>query len=130
MVIDSSALLAIILAEPEAAAFLRTIKNAPVRRISAASFLETGMVLRRDGSGARQKLFEELIVVLRLSIAPVTEQHARSALEAFGIYGKGRGHSAALNFGDCLAYALAKELSEPLLFKGNDFSQTDIESAV
>jgi ribonuclease VapC len=109
---------------------LRIIKNAPVRRVSAASFLETGMVLRRDESGARQELFEELIVALRLSIAPVTELHARTALEAFRIYGKGRGHSAGLNFGDCLAYALAKVLSEPLLFKGNDFSQTDIESAV
>jgi ribonuclease VapC len=130
MVIDSSALLAILLAEPEAAEFLRTIKSTRMRRISAAGFLETGMVLRRDDSGQRQKLFEELIVALRLSIEPVTEQQARAALEAFGVYGKGHGHSAALNFGDCLAYALAKVCAEPLLFKGNDFSQTDIQKAV
>ena len=126
MVIDSSALLAILLDEPEAAEFLRLVKNAPVRRISAASFLETGMVLRRDSTGQRQQLFEDLIAALRLTIVPVTEQQARSALAAFAVYGKGYGHPAGLNFGDCLAYALAKVSGEPLLFKGNDFSFTDI----
>jgi ribonuclease VapC len=129
MVIDSSALLAIILGEPEAAGFLLTIKTASVRRLSAASYLETGMVLRRDRTGMRQKLFEELIVTLRLTIAPVTEQQARAALEAFGIYGKGSGNRAGLNFGDCFSYALAKICGEPLLFKGNDFSKTDIQVA-
>jgi len=79
MVIDSSALLAILLVEPEAAVFLQAIKRATARRISAASFLETGMVLSRN-SAQRQKLFEELIVVLRLSVAPVSEQQARVAL--------------------------------------------------
>jgi len=130
MVIDSSALLAILLGEPEAATFLRAIKSAQARRVSAASFLETGMVLRRDPSGQRQQLFEELIFALRLIIEPVTEQQARIALEAFNRYGKGRGHSAALNFGDCLAYALAKVCAEPLLFKGEDFSHTDIAPAL
>ena len=129
MVIDSSALLAILLDEPEAAEFLGIIKNSPSRRISAASFLETGMVLRRDSSGQRQQLYEDLIVALRLSIAPVTEQQARTALAAFAVYGKGHGHPAGLNFGDCLAYALANVFAEPLLFKGNDFSFTDIQAA-
>jgi ribonuclease VapC len=129
MVIDSSALLAILLDEPEAEEFLGIIKNSPARRISAASFLETGMVLRRDSSGQRQQLFEDLIAALRLSIVPVTEQQARTALEAFAVYGKGHGHPAGLNFGDCLAYALANVFSEPLLFKGNDFSFTDIHTA-
>ena len=129
MVIDSSALLAILLDEPEALEFLRIIKDSPARRISAASFLETGMVLRRDSSGQRQQLYEDLIVALRLSIAPVTEQQARTALAAFAVYGKGHGHPAGLNFGDCLAYALAKVFAEPLLFKGNDFSFTDIQAA-
>ena len=130
MVIDSSALLAILLGEPETAQFLGHIKSAPVRRISAASFLETGMVLRRDSSGQRQILFEELIIALRLSIVPVTEEQARSALSAFAIYGKGHGHPAGLNFGDCLAYALAKVYGDTLLFKGNDFSKTDIPVVV
>ena len=129
MVIDSSALLAIVLGEPEAADFLRIIKSSPIRRVSAASFVETGMVLRRDRSGQRQQLFEELIVALRLSIAAVTEQQARAALAAFGSYGKGRGHAASLNFGDCFAYALAKVSGEPLLFKGTDFSRTDVQAA-
>ena len=130
MVIDSSALLAIVLGEPEAADFLRIIKNAPIRRVSAASFLETGMVLRRDRSGQREQLFEDLIVALRISIAAVTEQQARAALAAFGSYGKGSGHPAVLNFGDCFAYALAKISGEPLLFKGTDFARTDIQAAL
>jgi ribonuclease VapC len=129
MVIDSSALLAILLDEPEAEEFLGIIKNSAARRISAASFLETGMVLRRDSSGQRQQFFEDLIAALRLSIVPVTEQQARTALEAFAVYGKGHGHPAGLNFGDCLAYALANVFAEPLLFKGNDFSFTDIQAA-
>jgi ribonuclease VapC len=129
MVIDSSALLAILLDEPDAEEFLGIIKNSPARRISAASFLETGMVLRRDSSGQRQQLFEDLIAALRISIVPVTEQQARTALEAFAVYGKGHGHPAGLNFGDCLAYALANVFAEPLLFKGNDFSFTDIQAA-
>ena len=129
MVIDSSALLAILLDEPDAEEFLGIIKNSPARRISAASFLETGMVLRRDSSGQRQQLFEDLIAALRISIVPVTEQQARTALEVFAAYGKGHGHPAGLNFGDCLAYALANVFAEPLLFKGNDFSFTDIQAA-
>jgi ribonuclease VapC len=88
------------------------------------------MVLRRDRSGQRQQLFEELIAALRLSIAAVTEQQARAALAAFGSYGKGSGHPADLNFGDCFAYALAKISGEPLLFKGADFSKTDIQPAL
>ena len=87
------------------------------------------MVLRRDSSGQRQQLFEDLIAALRLSIVPVTEQQARTALEAFAVYGKGHSHPAGLNFGDCLAYALANVFAEPLLFKGKDFSFTDIQAA-
>jgi ribonuclease VapC len=130
MVIDSSALLAILLDEPEAADFLHAVKRATARRISAASFLETGMVLRRGNSGQMQKPFEELIASLRISIVSVTEQQARAALDAFGIYGKGQGHPAGLNFGDCFSYALAKVANEPLLYKGRDFSETDIPSAL
>ena len=118
------------LGEPEAAEFLRAIKGASIRRVSAASFLETGMVLYRDRSGERRKLFEELVVAFRLSITAVTEEQARIALDAFDRYGKGCGHSASLNFGDCFSYALAKVCAEPLLFKGEDFSQTDISIAL
>jgi ribonuclease VapC len=122
MVIDSSALLAILLDEPEAVGFLRVIKSVQLREISAATFLETGMVLRRRGSNSSQPLFEELIGEFHIVIVPVTEVQARIALDAFSVYGKGRGHPAQLNFGDCFSYALAKVCGEPLLFKGNDFS--------
>jgi len=128
-VIDSSALLAILLDEPEAAAFLQTITGTLDRRVSAATFLETGIVLRRGKVGQTQQLFEELIIALRLVIVPVTEQHARAALSAFNLYGKEQGHPTALNFGDCFSYALAKISAEPLLFKGNDFSETDVQTA-
>jgi ribonuclease VapC len=130
MVIDSSVLLAILLDESEAADFLQAIKRSATRRISAASFLETGMVLLRGKSGQMQKPFEELIVSLRISITPVTEQQARAALDAFSVYGKGHGHPAGLNFGDCFSYALSKVSNEPLLYKGRDFSETDIPSAL
>jgi ribonuclease VapC len=74
--------------------------------------------------------FEELIASLRISIVPVTEQQAHAALDAFSIYGKGQGHPAGLNCGDCFSYALAKVANEPLLYKGRDFSETDIPSAL
>src|ERR1700679_3301993 len=128
MVIDSSALLAILMNEPEARRFVRAIRNAPSRKISAAGFLETGMVLRSRAAPAKHALFERLILRFHLSIVPVTEEQARTALDAFGPYGKGRGHAAGLNFGDCFSYALAKTGDEPLLFKGKDFIHTDIQA--
>jgi len=88
------------------------------------------MVLHRDATGGRLKIFEELVAELQIAITPVTEQLARSALDAFSQFGKGSGHRAGLNFGDCLVYALAKTSNEPLLFKGNDFNHTDIPKSV
>ncbi len=126
MVIDSSALIAIVLDEPEAADFVRLIQAASSRKLSAAGFLETGIVLKSRASRARVELFEKLISRLHLSIMPITEDQARLALDAFDRYGKGRGHPAGLNFGDCFSYALAKVAGEPLLFKGLDFVHTDI----
>ncbi len=131
MVIDSSALAAIILKEPEAAQFLRAIQSARARKISAASFFETGMVLKRDATGARMRAFEELLNDYQFTIVPVTEVQARIALDAFDRYGKGaRTPPAGLNFGDCFSYALAKMSGEPLLFKGQDFIHTDIPAVV
>ena len=127
MVIDSSALVAVIAQEPEAGQFLRIIQGAASRKISAASFFETGMVLKRDTTGARMALFEEFLTDYRVTIAAITEAHARIALGAFDRYGKGRGHPAQLNFGDCFSYVLAKTSGEPLLFKANDFIHTDLQ---
>lgn len=129
MVIDSSALLAILLLEPEAAALAAAIDRDPIRLISAASLLETAMVIesRRWPEGGRE--LDLLIYRMKADIASFTPEQAEVAREAFRRYGRGR-HAAALNFGDCIAYALAKTSGEPLLFKGGDFSRTDVAAAV
>jgi ribonuclease VapC len=127
MVIDSSAAIAVLFEEPEAVAFLSRIAAADICRISAASFVELGIVLRRDPAGERRYAFEEMVRIFSIRIEPVTEEQARLAVDAYNRFGKGTGHGAGLNFGDCFSYALAKAFSEPLLFKGNDFSRTDID---
>jgi ribonuclease VapC len=125
MVIDSSALIAILLDEPERADFNRIIQAATVRMISAGSLLETAMVIEsRLGEAGRQDL-DLFIQKAGIRVIPFDADQAELAREAFRQYGKGR-HPAGLNFGDCFAYALAKATSEPLLFKGDDFSRTDI----
>jgi ribonuclease VapC len=127
MVIDTSAVLAILLGEPERRRFNEKIEADPVRLLSAASFLETAIIIddRFGYEGARDlKLF---LAEGEIEIDPVTLDQAEVAREAYRRFGKGN-HPAALNFGDCFAYALARIRGEPLLFKGNDFSQTDIEA--
>jgi ribonuclease VapC len=125
MVIDTSALLAIFLAEPERKLFLDSILQAETRMISAANVLETGIVLeaRRGESAGRE--FDLFLVRANLQIVSVDSEQAEIARSAWRKYGKGR-HPAALNFGACFAYALAKASGEPLLAKGTDFVATDI----
>jgi ribonuclease VapC len=126
MVIDTSALLAIFLAEPERKPFLDSILQSETRMISAANVLETGIVLeaRRGESAGRE--FDLFLVRANLQIVPVDSEQAEIARSAWRKYGKGR-HPAALNVGDCFAYALAKSSGEPLLAKGTDFVATDID---
>ena len=126
MVVDTSALLAIFLAEPERQPFLDSILQAETRMISAANVLETGIVLeaRRGESAGRE--FDLFLVRASLQIVAVDSEQAEIARSAWRKYGKGR-HPAALNFGDCFAYALAKFSGEPLLAKGRDFTLTDIK---
>jgi ribonuclease VapC len=126
MVLDTSALLAIFLAELERKPFLEAILQAETRMISAATVLETGIVLeaRRGESAGRE--FDLFVVRANLQIVPVDSEQAEIARSAWRKYGKGR-HPAGLNFGDCFAYALAKSAGEPLLSKGNDFAETDVE---
>ncbi|HVN05391.1 MAG TPA: type II toxin-antitoxin system VapC family toxin [Bryobacteraceae bacterium] len=125
MIIDSSALLAVLLSEPEGTRIDIAIINAPECRMSAPNLLEASMVaLARKGPVAVQDL-DLLVSRFRIQIVPFNESHARWARIAFERYGKGR-HRAALNFGDCMAYALAKEAGEEVLFIGTDFGQTDI----
>lgn len=126
MVIDTSALVAIFLAEPERNLLLDLLLQAETRMISAATVLETGIVLeaRRGESAGRE--FDLFLIRANLQIVPVDSEQTEIARSAWRKYGKGR-HPAALNFGDCFAYALAKFAGEPLLAKGTDFASTDIE---
>ena len=125
MVIDSSALIAILLNEPERRSFNEKIEASAVRMISAGSLLETAMVIEsRLGESGRQEL-DLFIQKASIKVMSFDADQAELARGAFRQYGKGR-NPAGLNFGDCFSYALAKATGEPLLFKGNDFSRTDI----
>lgn len=129
MIIDTSALTAILTLEPEARRLLDAIKAADRRAMSAATLVEAGIVAegRAGEQGARD--LDAALVRLKIEIVPLIESHAAHARRAFRRYGKGQGHPARLNLGDCFAYALAKATGEPLLFKGDDFAQTDITVA-
>lgn len=129
MIVDSSALLAILRSEPEAAACARAIAEASNPRISAANFLETAIVIDGSRDPIASRRFDDLLREAGFVVEPVTEEQAKIAREAYRDFGKGSGHPAQLNFGDCFAYALAKATGEPLLFKGNDFRHTDIATA-
>jgi ribonuclease VapC len=126
MVIDTSALVAIFLGEPERKLFLEHILQAETKLISAANSLETGIVLeaRRGESAGRE--FDLFVVRANLEVVPLDAEQAEIARSAWRKYGKGR-HAAGLNFGDCFAYALAKSSGEKLLAKGEDFRFTDVE---
>jgi ribonuclease VapC len=125
MIIDTSALVSILDQEAEAERLVRAIAAASERMLSAANLVETGIVMQvRRGDEAARDL-DLLLAKLKIDIIPVSGKQANLARKAFQHYGRGR-HPAKLNFGDCFAYALAKDSSAPLLFKGSDFSQTDI----
>jgi ribonuclease VapC len=127
MVIDSSAFIAILLGEPEAETFAVVIGSDPKRLTSAFTALETGIVIEAKKGEAGSREFDLLLHRTKVEIIPLTAEQFEMARSAWRKYGKGN-HPAGLNIGDCCSYALAKWTGEPLLFKGNDFSQTDIES--
>jgi|SRR5580700_2631261 ribonuclease VapC len=126
MVIDTSALVAIMQEESGAEGFLRQIAAAGMRRVSAAALLETAIVLEaRSGEKAGDDL-DLFLARAKVEIEPVTEEQVQVARKAWRRYGKGSGHAARLNFGDCFSYALAHCLGEELLYRGKDFDQTDV----
>lgn len=130
MVVDTSALLAILQEEPDAAAYAQAIAEADPPLISAASLVEAGIVvLNRHGPRGLRKM-NGLIQEAGFRVESVTAQHAYQALEAYAAFGKGRKTKAGLNYGDCFSYALAKLTGLPLLFKGGDFRETDLASAL
>jgi ribonuclease VapC len=126
VIIDTSSLVAILRAEPDAARHASAIERATTRLLSAANYVETAAVIDGSRDPVASRRFDELLAEAAVSIAPVTEDQARIARAAYRDFGKGSGHPAKLNFGDCFAYALAKESGEPLLFKGDDFGHTDV----
>jgi ribonuclease VapC len=130
VIIDTSALIAILRDEPEAAACARAIEAASRRLVSAASFLEAAIVIDGSRDPVASRRFDDLLREAQLVIEPVTEAQARIAREAYRDFSRGSGHPARLNFGDCFAYALARLTGEPLLFKGTDFANTDITPAL
>lgn len=129
MIIDTSAIVAILRQEPEARRFAEAIEAAAGRRISATTYVEIGAVIDGGRDPVASRLVDELLATAGIVIEAVTEAQARIAREAYRDFGKGSGHPAGLNFGDCFAYALAKATGEPLLFKGDDFSRTDVAVA-
>jgi ribonuclease VapC len=128
MVIDTSVIVAILFDEPERERFAAAIEAAAVRLVSAVSLVEATMVVEGRKGASAERMVDRFVEEGEVEIVPVSVAQARLACEAFRAYGKRR-HPASLNLGDCFAYALAKATGEPLLFKGDDFSRTDLPSA-
>ena len=128
MIIDTSAVLAILFGESDAGRYEDAISAAWPRRMSVVALLEAAMVLESRGGAAAGQELDVLLEKARVELVPVTPEHANAARRAWRRFGKGD-HPAALNFGDCFAYALAETTGEPLLFKGGDFARTDITAA-
>jgi ribonuclease VapC len=128
MIVDSSALIAILRNEPDAALYAGRIAATADCRISAANWLETAIVIDGSRDPIASRKFDEFIRAARMRIEPVTESQAKLAREAYRDFGRGSGHPAKLNFGDCFAYAASKDIGQPLLFKGADFTHTDVEA--
>jgi ribonuclease VapC len=130
IVVDASALIAILDEERDATRYAEAIAEADPPLVSAATVVEAGIVMfNRHGAGGSRKL-NALIQEAGFQVESVTAQHAQLALQAYASYGKGQKNAASLNYGDCFSYALAKATCLPLLFKGLDFSKTDIRSAL
>ena len=130
MIVDTSAVIAILREEQDAYRFLRAIAvSTEPKRMSAANYLEAGIVVDANRNPLLSRRLDDLIVQTEIEIEAVTPQQADIARAAYRDFGKGSGHPARLNFGDCFAYALAKSMREPLLFKGDDFSYTDVAIA-
>jgi ribonuclease VapC len=129
MILDTSALVAVLFGEPEADAFTRLIHDAERCLISAGSFLELSIVIERQAGPEAARQCDMFFRRAGIIIEPFTVEQAHIARQAFHDFGKGR-HRAGLNFGDCFAYALSKVTGEPLLFKGDDFRKTDVAGAL
>lgn len=129
MILDTSALIAILRDEPEAEEFELKLEGAGASKISAANYVEAACVIDSARDPLVSRRLDDFLREANCDLEPVTERQAQLARQAYRDYGKGSGHPAQLNFGDCFAYALARDRQERLLFKGDDFSHTDIDQA-
>jgi ribonuclease VapC len=130
VIVDSSALVAVIWQEPDAWMMHRALAGARRVRMSAASFVETAVVIDGAGDPVASRELDRYLHQMDVEVVQFTPAQARIARDAYRDFGRGSGHPAKLNLGDCFAYALAKETDEPLLFKGDGFSHTDVIPAV
>ncbi len=130
MIVDSSALIAMLTNEEDGDALSVVMDGPEVVRMSAASYLETSIVIDAHRDAALSARLDDTILDSEIVIEPVTPEQARIARQAYRDYGRGSGHRANLNFGDCFSYALARAKREPILFKGDDFAHTDLRSAL
>lgn len=128
MVIDTSAILAWLKGEPERARIVAAIETHSIRRVSAVSLLEAQIVVRSREHPDMMAKLHQFLEAIDAIVVPFDEDQAHIAADAFRRYGKGQGHAAQLNMGDCAVYALTKAKKEPLLFVGNDFARTDLET--
>ena len=129
-VVDSSAVIAVLRSEEDAQVYAEALERIEPLYMSAGTLLEIGIVvLHKKGPGKLSDMYE-LIRFTQIEIVPLSEAHARDAIDAYGRFGKCTRHPAQLNFGDCFSYALAKARDEPLLYKGRDFAETDVRSAL
>jgi ribonuclease VapC len=129
MIIDTSALLAILRAEPEARSCAQVIEQSAVCRISAGNLLEAAIVVDSSRDPIASRRLDDFMHAANIVVEPVTREQIQIGRTAYRDFGKGSGHPAQLNFGDCFAYALARDMGEPLLFKGHDFVHTDVMPA-
>ena len=125
MIVDSSVIIAVLRGESDALAISGALQRASICRMSAVTYVEAAVVTDRNRNPVLSRRFDDLLRDVGIRVETVTPRQAEIARYAYRDFGKGR-HKAGLNFGDCFAYALAKEMDEPLLFKGNDFAHTDV----
>lgn len=130
MIVDTSAVLAILRDETDAGRYIDALDSARGTRMSAATYVETAFVVDANRDPVLSRRLEDLLRVAGIAVEPVTAEQAELARRAYRDYGKGSGHRAGLNFGDCFSYALARTAAEPLLFKGDDFRHTDLSAAL
>jgi len=130
LIVDTSAIVAILRGEPDADRYVEALARATGPLVSAATYVETAIVVDANHDPVLSGRLDDLFAATRLEVEPVTRHHAELARQAYRYFGRGSGHPAGLNFGDCFAYSLARATGRPLLYKGNDFAHTDVASAL